>query len=881
MKYFCCDDSRRRALLRDPAIPLNAIEFLEVVDRPEDPPHIRQRFLLVHFVKPLMPSGQPGGLDRNNVLIEGGERIRPIRVIGVTEGPGGSPPLLGPDVLMIEVAEAGDHSTYTLRLVQDADRARAQGPENQGSPFSRPPEGFDPLLSAVDFSFKVLCAGEVDCQRETVCPPLPYEQPEIDYLAKDYASFRQLMLDRMATIAPRWRERNPADLGVALVELLAYVGDYLSYQQDAVATEGYLGTARLRTSVRRHARLVDYFMHDGANARVWIHLRVRHDVNNLVIRCSRKLAEGEEDPPETGIISRFLTRVKDAAVVMAADSPAYDKALAGKPEVFEPLYDLTLFAAHNELRFHTWGERECCLPSGATRATLRGSFPDLKPGQVLVFIEVLGPRTGRWPDADPTHRHAVRLQRVTPGADPLGGLFDQALGNSSVPVTEIEWHLEDALPFPLCISARVGPESYADVSVALGNIVLADHGVTVDGEALPEVPSADAALTAVAPRAGDRCKAEPEELTPPRYRPSLRGGPVTQAAPLDFTDEALSATAAMRWDARRLLPVVSLAEEGVPQRWRPRRDLLSSDAGKREFVAETENDGTIFLRFGDDRFGSRPAQGARLTATYRVGNGQSGNVGADSLVHLATNDPAILSELPDPPIISVRNPLPARGGVEPEPLERVRQDAPEAFRIQERAVTPADYAELARARCGSDVQRAAATMRWTGSWHTVFVTADRLGGSRVDEIFEKALRRCLERYRMAGHDLEIDVPSLVSLEIEITACVKRGYLTSDVGRALRERFSNRLLPNGERGLFHPDNFSFGEPVYLSALYAAAQSVEGVDSVDITVFQRQGSPSSSGIDAGRLEFGRLEIARLDNDPDFPEHGVFTLRLKGGR
>jgi hypothetical protein len=27
--------------------------------------------------------------------------------------------------------------------------------------------------------------------------------------------------------------------------------------------------------------------------------------------------------------------------------------------------------------------------------------------------------------------------------------------------------------------------------------------------------------------------------------------------------------------------------------------------------------------------------------------------------------------------------------------------------------------------------------------------------------------------------------------------------------------------------------------------------------------------------------RLEIARLQNDPDFPERGIFTLDLGGGR
>jgi hypothetical protein len=82
--------------------------------------------------------------------------------------------------------------------------------------------------------------------RSASCPPVERDDPPIDYTVKDYESFRRLMLDRIALVAPEWTERNPADLGVALVELVAYVADYLSYEQDAVATEAYLGTARRR-----------------------------------------------------------------------------------------------------------------------------------------------------------------------------------------------------------------------------------------------------------------------------------------------------------------------------------------------------------------------------------------------------------------------------------------------------------------------------------------------------------------------------------------------------------------------------------------------------------------------------------------------------------
>ena len=86
-----------------------------------------------------------------------------------------------------------------------------------------------------------------------------------------------MLLDRMALLVPEWRERHVPDLGVTLVELLAFVGDYFSYYQDAVGTEAYLRTARQRISVRRHTRLIDYALHEGCNARAFVCLEVTGD----------------------------------------------------------------------------------------------------------------------------------------------------------------------------------------------------------------------------------------------------------------------------------------------------------------------------------------------------------------------------------------------------------------------------------------------------------------------------------------------------------------------------------------------------------------------------------------------------------------------------
>jgi predicted phage baseplate assembly protein len=205
--------------------------------------------------------------------------------------------------------------------------------------------------------------------------------------------------------------------------------------------------------------------------------------------------------------------------------------------------------------------------------------------------------------------------------------------------------------------------------------------------------------------------------------------------------------------------------------------------------------------------------------------------------------------------------------------------APAAFRTPERAVTPADYARMAERH--PQVQRAQATLRWTGSWRTVFLTVDRAGGLPVDAGFEAELRLHLERYRMAGHDLEIDAPRFVPVEVELFACVEPAYFRGDVERELREVLGTRAFPDGRRGFFHPDRFTFGQSVHLSRLYAAVQGVAGLSSVEVRVFQRQNQPWTDSLATGELAMGRLEVARLDDDPGHRDRGELRLDLKGGR
>jgi len=860
MIYFCCEEGRR-SLVRGHTT-LNGIDHIEVVDNeftgtPQE--SLRQRILRVFFVNKPIPADPMVAADRqaffnrlaalsvSQVQIQGGQRDQKIEVdsVGlysaaqVKLNAGDRTELMNGDHLQIQVTSRGDYSQYRLHLVE--------------ANSDRPLPGLDPLLALVEFSFKVECDSGFDCRPAYACPPQTASSPDLDYLAKDYASFRQLMMDRMALLVPEWREKNPADVGVTLVELFAYVGDYLSYRQDAIATEAYLGTARSRVSMRRHACLLDYAMHDGCNARAWVQVRVKPGVSGV------RLDAGQEETSRV----RFTTRL--STVPLLAEHEFQKLATANPVEVFEAMENADLFHEHNEIHFHTWGNATCCLPKGATRATLSGQFPELQPGQVLVFVEQKGPRTGDSADADPLRRWAVRLTKVNRLTDELF--------TPPVNVTDIEWGSTDALPFPFSVSARAESDGRTvdNVSVALGNIVLADHGMTLpQPEELGRVPASSPALAAVGTGGCGQCDASDRRTMPPRFRPALKERPLTQAA--DY-NSALPAAAAFAWTMNDVRPSISLTDS-QNRRWTPKRDLLSSDAFKSEFVAEIENDGRALIRFGDDRNGMRPGEGTQLRAIYRAGNGPRGNVGMGALVHVVADTISVND------IESVSNPMPARGGTAPESLEEVRHNAPAAFRVQQRAVTPDDYAEMAARH--PDVQRAAATLRWTGSWHTIFLSIDRRGGRAVDATFENELRAFLERYRLAGQDLEIEGPLFVPLELEIRVCVAAGYFRSDVIGALRKTFDNQRHADGSRGFFHPDNFSFGQPVLLSRIYAEAQGVTGVRHVDVTILRRQGSNSGEMVpESDVFNIGRVEIAQLDNDPDFPDRGVLRFEAMGGR
>jgi hypothetical protein len=1012
-----CRDEQRREDVR--AASVFGLDYVEVVDQ-------QQLTLNVFFL-----GKAPTNIGQANVVLTGGRRIRDVQITSVRVQ---RQPATFDDYLEVRVNKPGDFSTYTISLVNAAD----------GQPTSQPMDGFDPRYNHVCFSFKASCSTDLDCKQPCTCPRPQRTQPDIDYLSKDYESFRQLILDRMALIMPAWTETHEPDLGIMLVELLAYVGDYLSYYQDAVATEAYLGTARQRISVRRHARLVDYLMHDGCNARAWLTLWT--DTDQMF------------DPTEIYFITQYpgapvTNRILNLSNLVGVDTTSY--------EVFEPLYwnsgqNICIFAAHSEIHFYTWGDCECCLAPGATSATLAdawvvpappsappappetpprtptppagtqpapvepvppttppvGTAPQtatpaledqssvqkatatapittdgppgsirqlkLKVGDILIFEEVLGPKTGQAPDADPTHRQAVRLTSVTPGVDPLYG--QQPYGT---PIVEIEWASEDALTFPLCISSQQPPPDCGcleNVSVVRGNVILIDNGGDLV-EVIGTVPT-----DSTTPQCPKCCETASVTITPGLFRPTLSQEPLTSSVPLP---PPCSAADFMRQDPQQALPCISLTSippapacaggtnptqpqppcvmqslftfddvadpsglatslhppanansqfllaqlspatqqaltawngslplpptlvpdltndlTALLQTWSVQRDLLESGPNDLEFVVEMDNNGYGHVRFGDGVCGYQPDAGTLFRASYRVGNGTTGNVGAETITYIVLRQEKLSGVNLMP-----RNPLAATGGTDPEPIDDVKQFAPYAFRDQlERAITANDYASItadnerrleARATLEAEesaictaaftrLQGAKADLRWTGSWYTALVALDPDDTETADSELIEEVTLYLQPFRRMGYDLLVNGAEYVPLKVGITVCVLPNYLRGDVEGAVLAALGNSILPNGTLGFFHPDNLTFGGGVYVSQLLATVQAIAGVQNVMVTELERfEISNPVSGSDPdelppnGALLLGPFEIAQLDNDPSFPEHGQLVLNVEGGR
>jgi predicted phage baseplate assembly protein len=327
-----------------------------------------------------------------------------------------------------------------------------------------------------------------------------------------------------------------------------------------------------------------------------------------------------------------------------------------------------------------------------------------------------------------------------------------------------------------------------------------------------------------------------------------------------------------------------------PVTWTWRRRLLDAEQFEKAYTVDpigylrlTKNsdsstaydydgDAGSTIRFGDDVFGEIPETASTFQIAYRAGGGSIGDVAADTITKA---DPAA-SEL----ISAVTNPFAATGGADEEPDEQIRRLAPQAFRaVQYRAVRPEDY-ELA-AETLPWVLRAGTVFRWTGSWLTVFTTADPEGTEQIPIDEQIQLVNLLNRYRLAGYESYVPSPDFVAIDLTVTVCACPNIFQGDAQAAVISALSTSRFADGDTGFFYFDRFTFGTPLERSALEAAIQAAYGVCGVVSIQYRKRGITPEWTCMPETVVVGPNQILRMDNDPSHPERGALTVIVEGGK
>jgi hypothetical protein len=796
----------------------NGIDFIEIAND-------QQTVLRVHFLNDV----DLRGTLKAPPTIDGGESIRTVTVNAVNDHTDWA--MDGNHVvLQLTVLAPGDFSNYTLKLQS---------------------RKLDPFFAEVNFSFKARCPSDLDCKAPTrLCPPEQADVPPIDYLAKDFLSFRQTLLDFSALRYPEWQERSEADFGMMFLEALSALADDLSYTQDRIAAEAALDTATQRRSVIRHARLVDYEPRPAIAARVML----QFDVDDAVTAIPSGLRVSAQGPDGTPIV--FETGIGLSDTKLYKVSSKWNRQRFNAPVGIQPYF---------------WDNSQRCLQAGATEMWVLGTRFGFFKGQVL-SIETIADSP-----ADPPIRELVHLvytdpADLPPAADPL---FPGPPAPAT-PVTHIVWRQEDKLKFnhDLTTDSRGTPRT-----IVVGNLVPATQAAR-QTESFTIPPSAvqpDLPLAIVRTGPNDTADAPSRQ-----YLYTLRNAPVAWLQPDDPTDQPLP----------EILVTERRVGAGSEASWRFLRRLLDAvhfdnaftlDAARFAQISRNSGGSTQYdydgdagdtIRFGDGAFGEIPGEGAVFDVTYRVGRGTIGNVAADSITRI---DAAMTGA---GGVRAVTNPLPADGGADAEALDRIRRLAPQVFRAETfRAVRPEDY--QAAAQTFSWVQRAGTVFRWTGSWLTVFTTADPLGSEQITAGQKTDLINLLNRYRMAGYESYVLEANYVSLDLAVEVCARPDAFRGDVKAAVLAVLSAAGPAVGTTEFFHPDHFTFGQPLERSNLEAAIQDAVGVAGVTCIRYRIRNHTAGLAEMPDVVPVATNEIIRCDNDRNFPERGSLNITVRGGK
>ena len=275
--------------------------------------------------------------------------------------------------------------------------------------------------------------------------------------------------------------------------------------------------------------------------------------------------------------------------------------------------------------------------------------------------------------------------------------------------------------------------------------------------------------------------------------------------------------------------------------WREVRSLYGQDGHAMVYTTRIADDGKVTVQFGDGITGARlPSGMENVTATYRIGTGQSGLVKAGQISLLMTRPLGVKA---------VINPGAPSGASDPETRDQARQNAPYTVLTFDRIVSLADYEYFTRRFSG--IAKAQAVWLWNGRKRFVHITIAGAAGSEVREdtdLFAN-LNLSIKTCGLPHQHFLVQSYTPLLFTLKANLLVKTGYLKDQVAAAVK----NALIDH-----FSFEKRSFGQNVAASEVIALIQSVHGVEMVDLDLLQR-GNQSGDVLTAQKARWD----AGIDN------------------
>jgi hypothetical protein len=252
--------------------------------------------------------------------------------------------------------------------------------------------------------------------------------------------------------------------------------------------------------------------------------------------------------------------------------------------------------------------------------------------------------------------------------------------------------------------------------------------------------------------------------------------------------------------------------------WHEAESLADMGPKDRGYVTFVDNDDKITIVSGNGTKGVRPPTGSEnIEAIYRVGIGKQGNVDAGQISLPITKPLGVKG---------VINPIRASGGADEESMGQIRTNATLALMALDRLVSIQDYADFARAFAG--IGKATSNPLYDGSRNVVYITIAGSDDAPVDKSSDlyRNLSSALHDLGDPNQPILLGARELVLLMLKANVKILHDRRWENVEAAVRSALFDA---------FGFDNRELGQDVFLSEVISTIKGVEGVDYVDVDIF----------------------------------------------